>query len=254
MEKIGRNDPCPCGSGKKFKKCHLGKEDELIREGTSEFSLDISKKITSLAEVSYGRSAEMKDGIEIQNLTGSSTGIKFVDLKKYQDLEVSGGRSSKKAERGSGGVVINLLKTRVSDPDNIYIAISQNINDSALIHLLAHALDYLGGSELMPGLAIPLSYDLGVPAEHLEHPREFGYWLAYLRKKFNVQLDADDTIIEYLYKNDMLIEGEIIKRQDSLNIKSKSERILEFMSSKSLELDELIRELPGYIGSRVEKD
>lgn len=21
--KIGRNDPCPCGSGKKFKRCHL---------------------------------------------------------------------------------------------------------------------------------------------------------------------------------------------------------------------------------------
>jgi len=20
--KVGRNDPCPCGSGKKFKKCH----------------------------------------------------------------------------------------------------------------------------------------------------------------------------------------------------------------------------------------
>lgn len=25
-KKIGRNDPCPCGSGKKFKKCCLGKE------------------------------------------------------------------------------------------------------------------------------------------------------------------------------------------------------------------------------------
>lgn len=24
-QKIGRNDPCPCGSGKKFKKCCLGK-------------------------------------------------------------------------------------------------------------------------------------------------------------------------------------------------------------------------------------
>jgi hypothetical protein len=23
-EKIGRNDPCPCGSGKKYKRCHLG--------------------------------------------------------------------------------------------------------------------------------------------------------------------------------------------------------------------------------------
>jgi preprotein translocase subunit SecA len=21
-KKVGRNDPCPCGSGKKFKKCH----------------------------------------------------------------------------------------------------------------------------------------------------------------------------------------------------------------------------------------
>jgi preprotein translocase subunit SecA len=24
-QKIGRNDPCPCGSGKKYKHCHLGK-------------------------------------------------------------------------------------------------------------------------------------------------------------------------------------------------------------------------------------
>jgi len=23
--KIGRNEPCPCGSGLKYKKCHLGK-------------------------------------------------------------------------------------------------------------------------------------------------------------------------------------------------------------------------------------
>ncbi len=23
--KLGRNDPCPCGSGEKFKKCHLDK-------------------------------------------------------------------------------------------------------------------------------------------------------------------------------------------------------------------------------------
>lgn len=24
--KVGRNSPCPCGSGLKFKKCHLGME------------------------------------------------------------------------------------------------------------------------------------------------------------------------------------------------------------------------------------
>jgi uncharacterized protein YecA (UPF0149 family) len=22
QDKVGRNDPCPCGSGKKYKKCH----------------------------------------------------------------------------------------------------------------------------------------------------------------------------------------------------------------------------------------
>ena len=30
--KIGRNDPCPCGSGKKFKKCCL--PNIIIRTGT----------------------------------------------------------------------------------------------------------------------------------------------------------------------------------------------------------------------------
>ena len=28
MKKIGRNDPCPCGSGKKYKHCRLGKEKQ----------------------------------------------------------------------------------------------------------------------------------------------------------------------------------------------------------------------------------
>lgn len=28
--KIPRNAPCPCGSGRKFKKCHLGREEELF--------------------------------------------------------------------------------------------------------------------------------------------------------------------------------------------------------------------------------
>lgn len=28
--KTGRNDPCPCGSGKKFKKCCLNKEQGII--------------------------------------------------------------------------------------------------------------------------------------------------------------------------------------------------------------------------------
>jgi uncharacterized protein len=29
MGDVGRNDPCPCGSGKKFKKCCLGLSEVL---------------------------------------------------------------------------------------------------------------------------------------------------------------------------------------------------------------------------------
>lgn len=32
MTKIGRNDLCPCGSGRKYKRCCLEKEAELSRE------------------------------------------------------------------------------------------------------------------------------------------------------------------------------------------------------------------------------
>jgi hypothetical protein len=34
-QKVGRNDPCPCGSGKKFKKCHGGVTVSPIREEES---------------------------------------------------------------------------------------------------------------------------------------------------------------------------------------------------------------------------
>lgn len=30
--KIGRNEPCPCGSGKKYKHCHLGQDDDPGRK------------------------------------------------------------------------------------------------------------------------------------------------------------------------------------------------------------------------------
>lgn len=32
MSKIGRNDPCPCGSGQKYKRCCLEKEAEVSRQ------------------------------------------------------------------------------------------------------------------------------------------------------------------------------------------------------------------------------
>ena len=30
-ERVGRNDPCPCGSGKKYKNCHMRQEAANIK-------------------------------------------------------------------------------------------------------------------------------------------------------------------------------------------------------------------------------
>ncbi len=252
MLKIGRNDQCPCGSGKKFKNCHLGREDELFFGNRGEISQELSARITGLPEVSYGRSRDMIDSLDIRDLTGSEMGIRCVDLKKYNSLEFLGQKPPSSGD--SGGLLINVLKTRKSDPNNLYLAISPKIQDSTLVHQFAHVIDYLGGSKLMPGSSKALAFDLGIPVEHLEHPHEFAYWLGYLAEKFDVQLDADDTIIFYLYKNEMLIKGEEITRQDRLTLKSKSDKILRFLSEHSPELEALICELPGYIGPRSKKD
>lgn len=254
MSKIGRNEPCPCGSGKKFKHCHLGREDELEKDTISDFSPEDSARITSLPEVDYGRSHEMLEALDIKKLTGSSAGIRFIDLAAYKNLDVGDARSSEKEEAVTGSVLVNVLKTKTSDPDNIYLAISPDINDSALIHQLAHVLDYLAGSRLMPGLAKPLSFDVGIPTEHLEHPHEFGYWLDYLQKEFDVELDADDAIVNFLYEKNMLIKGHDIEKQDKDLLRAKSELMMRFMSENSSEIDTLICERPGYIGSRVNQD
>ena len=32
-ERVGRNDPCPCGSGRKYKQCCARKQDQMSRVG-----------------------------------------------------------------------------------------------------------------------------------------------------------------------------------------------------------------------------
>ena len=34
MGKVGRNDPCPCGSGRKYKRCCAGKLSEIVARET----------------------------------------------------------------------------------------------------------------------------------------------------------------------------------------------------------------------------
>lgn len=40
---IGRNDPCHCGSGKKYKKCHLEKDEVKDRKEREKAALNAAK-------------------------------------------------------------------------------------------------------------------------------------------------------------------------------------------------------------------
>ena len=48
MTRVGRNDPCPCGSGKKYKDCHVKEGevflDKLTRKQGLEKELEAMKK------------------------------------------------------------------------------------------------------------------------------------------------------------------------------------------------------------------
>jgi hypothetical protein len=250
VKSIGRNDPCPCGSGKKFKRCHMGNENELHPlAGRYDLSMEeMGARIRALPEVSYGKCGSMADALDLKALTGKDVRLRFVDLESYASLELFGGAQGNPGQAIGGGVFINPFKTTRSDLTQLYLAISEDVDETTLVHQFAHVLTYLEDSDHAPETLDALGSELGVPLEHLEHPEEFGRWLEHLRDKFQVQLDADDTIIHYLYQQGMLIKASEIEEMNGLVLRAKSDRMFRFLSEHAEVLDSLIRNLPGYIG------
>ena len=58
--KSGRNDPCPCGSGKKYKKCHRA-EDEGVVHAELKRLADEAKVAAEAAEAEGREDDEAKD-------------------------------------------------------------------------------------------------------------------------------------------------------------------------------------------------
>ncbi len=50
MSTIGRNDPCHCGSKKKYKKCHLEKDEVVDRKEREKAALNAAKVASAEAE------------------------------------------------------------------------------------------------------------------------------------------------------------------------------------------------------------
>jgi SEC-C motif-containing protein len=243
---IGRNDPCPCGSGQKFKRCHLGQEKDLITDKLTQDPAQVAVAITKLPVCDHPRAAEMAASLEITSPAGKALSIKLVDLKAYAGLQ-TGAQDAPRA--ASGGVLINPNKTRILDPEHIYVALSSDADDSTVIHQLAHAVDMISGSSLPPGKAAEIAQNSGVPSEFLEHPQEFGDKLMELAEKFGVELDAEDEIVAFLAERKMLLPGRLIAKADTQELTSEAEKTLSLLNDSKDEITARIKNRAGYVGS-----
>ncbi|HMK64712.1 MAG TPA: hypothetical protein VK564_02890 [Thermodesulfobacteriota bacterium] len=219
----------------------------FLRENES-LSAEAGQQICGLPQVSYGRSREIIEALTREGYLSESSGIKCIDLEAYRKLGFSGQEIPAQTLLGSAGLMINILKTREADPDNIYLALTPKIQDSTLIHQIAHILDYLKGSKHQPGTFQQMSLETGIPSEHLDHSQEFGYWLNFLKERFQVTLDAEDAIVAYLFQNEMLLKSADIKSQEATSLAFHSKKMLDFMFAHKADIDALIQKRSGYIG------
>jgi len=85
----GRNDPCPCGSGKKYKKCHIGAE----RHALSDRAVWLYSKATRFARENRFRVLAAELAQEVTQAAGGDhyDFLRFVDLPLVVDLVLSEG-------------------------------------------------------------------------------------------------------------------------------------------------------------------
>ena len=88
LKTTGRNDPCPCGSGKKYKKCHLA-EDEGTRTAT----------LKALEEEAMAKAKASKDTEGEVDTRGADESTRSTKRQKKQ-------RGSK--GRASDGIPVNI--------------------------------------------------------------------------------------------------------------------------------------------------
>ena len=63
-DEVGRNDPCPCGSGKKYKQCHLGKPfEEEVAQAKADMRLPLALVVVAvILSIAIGSMRDLGSG------------------------------------------------------------------------------------------------------------------------------------------------------------------------------------------------
>jgi hypothetical protein len=243
---VRRNDPCPCGSGKKFKNCHMGREDQILKDRLEPDRSAIALGIQKLPPCGHEKAQEMARSLEFTSTAGRKVKIRLVDLDAYRSLLA---KEKDAQPQGPGGVLINPIKTRALDPGHVYIALSPNANASTVVHQLAHAADLIEGSALPPGFGQTLAGELELPSVLLEHPLEYGQRLEELSQEFEIELDAEDEIVAFLARRQLLIPGKLIAQGKREVLVAAAEKALRFLQDHKDEINARIQNRQGYKGA-----
>jgi tetratricopeptide (TPR) repeat protein len=90
MAKPGRNDPCPCGSGKKYKKCCLAKDEADERVELADEKLAARRPdVYHLKEVLAGQLARTGHGKDVEIAVASHAVVKLVHNGKLAEAETA---------------------------------------------------------------------------------------------------------------------------------------------------------------------
>jgi hypothetical protein len=74
LKKTGRNDDCACGSGKKYKKCHLREDEEFVSKALAARNAEAAKTAEAEAKAAEGAEGHVH-GPGCGHEEGESTGM-----------------------------------------------------------------------------------------------------------------------------------------------------------------------------------
>src|SRR5260370_38888842 len=89
MAKVGRNDPCPCGSGKKYKRCCLEKDETAERKFAATASVPQRQIGTVAAEIAerLAAGAYEIDETEDELATASNVAVDLVHAGRLDEAD-----------------------------------------------------------------------------------------------------------------------------------------------------------------------
>jgi hypothetical protein len=182
--KIGRNHPCPCGSGKKFKKCCYGKT-----------SVDKSSKLNELnmllpllSEINYG-SPLLNDSFFISNRVHeiSAPRLVYSNLLNPEVEQIASKLTSQLIDRGRKEA----------------IAIEKAENTDELINLMRKGVDVLNHEMLKERLLQKKETTVPIILNELKKPQSSQFVEISIKILYLSEIDCSNEILEILHKTNL---------------------------------------------------